>query len=101
MITHSDSIYKIEKLDAEQRVCTVWGRAGPIVLKLQITFPLEYPDNVKPDFELHMPPNMKQSEAKTELKKILLGIAQQHVKHNRPCLEPCLRQFRKRFIYFN
>ncbi|XP_057291888.1 GATOR complex protein WDR59-like isoform X2 [Hydractinia symbiolongicarpus] len=88
---HNHPVYKIEKMDWEYRLCTVSAKVGTHPIRLQITFPLSYPDKVAPNFQFGKDSKLD-VESRKKIIQALSEVAQQHVKFNRTCLEPCLRQ---------
>ncbi|XP_054917827.1 GATOR2 complex protein WDR59 isoform X3 [Dermacentor andersoni] len=81
----------IQELDAEKRVCCVAITVGMHVLKLKLHFPQRYPYNASPTFQF-LKGTTVDSNIENRLAKVLRGTSEQHVKRNRNCLEPCLRQ---------
>ncbi|XP_031559913.1 GATOR complex protein WDR59-like [Actinia tenebrosa] len=80
----------VEQMDASQRCCTL-SVASSTKVTLSIHFPSMYPDNAIPSFEF-TPDTTLPLNTKTKLIKTLRETAQNHVKLNQTCLEPCLRQ---------
>eukprot|EP00795_Rhopilema_esculentum_P001709 gene1709-16188_t len=78
-------------LDAKQRVCVVSAKIGHHLVSLNITFPPAYPNNVPPNFRFSKETNVDH-DLRSRLMKALLETANAHVKYNRTCLEPCVRQ---------
>lgn len=58
---------------------------------LKVNFPGNYPYSAQPTFQFCSGSTID-SETITKLLKVLKQTAQQRVKKNRSCLEPCLRQ---------
>ncbi|XP_013403899.1 GATOR complex protein WDR59 isoform X2 [Lingula anatina] len=81
----------VEEMNAERRICTFSAVSGKHMVRLLMTFPLMYPSNVAPAFLFEDPTTIDQ-DAQNKLIKILDQTSIQHVKHNRSCIEPCLRQ---------
>ncbi|KAF6215398.1 hypothetical protein GE061_010150 [Apolygus lucorum] len=78
-------------LDPIKRKCTVTAAANGAVVIVYISFPPGYPQNVAPVFQI-APSSSIDSALKAKLLKVLRQTAQQRVKKNRSCLEPCIRQ---------
>lgn len=79
-------------MDATERNCTVTAtnnNSYNVVLK--VNFPENYPYNAQPTFQFY-PGTSIDNDTKTYLLQVLKQTAQQRVKKNRSCLEPCLRQ---------
>lgn len=81
----------IQELDAEKRVCCVAITVGNHVLRLKLHFPQHYPYNASPYFQF-LKGTTVDSDIENRLLKVLRATSEQHVKRNRNCLEPCLRQ---------
>ncbi|XP_077503120.1 WD repeat domain 59 isoform X2 [Amblyomma americanum] len=81
----------IQELDAEKRVCCVAITVGMHVLRLRLQFPQLYPYNASPTFQF-LKGTTVDSSMENRLAKVLRMTSEQHVKRNRNCLEPCLRQ---------
>lgn len=58
---------------------------------LKVNFPVNYPCSAQPTFQF-CPGTTIDNATMTKLLKVLVQTAQQRVKKNRSCLEPCLRQ---------
>lgn len=81
----------VEKMDAGSRTCTVSAISGRQTVSLVVTFPVNYPNNAAPTFEFTQGTTLHETQ-KQQLLQSLKETSQQHVKRNRSCLEPCLRQ---------
>lgn len=81
----------IQELDADKRVCSVAITVGMHVLRLKLQFPDLYPYNASPTFQF-LKGTTVDSYIENRLAKVLRVTSEQHVKRNRNCLEPCLRQ---------
>ncbi|XP_065641638.1 GATOR2 complex protein WDR59 isoform X2 [Hydra vulgaris] len=89
-------LYKVN-MDPDHRKCTVVTNLHGL-MKLKISFPASYPDKIAPNFQFS-----KSSKTNLDLDKILKGLEElslQHVKFNRPCLEPCLRYLKQQIEGF-
>lgn len=122
---------KIEDMNPMKRYCVIQAKSmyNNFVYRLKIAFPINYPNNIPPNFyfldnnaslrsltisELGKPrlgdeegakssdfdqPKLSQKDQKLyqETKVLLLNTLQNtahmQVKRNRPCLEPCLKEF--------
>ncbi|KAI2797080.1 GATOR complex protein wdr59 [Blomia tropicalis] len=98
----------IEELNAAKRICIISTKSTVINCRLKIVFPINYPNNVIPQFiflnendnsssnssssSKNLPDSMKK-----ELLKVLQTTATSQVQRNRSCLEKCLRQFTQSF----
>jgi hypothetical protein len=60
-------------------------------VSLVVNFPLDYPTNVPPTFTFGKGTTLD-SNARSEILKTLTHTANEKVRRNRTCLEPCLRQ---------
>uniref|UniRef100_A0A0L8FWQ2 RWD domain-containing protein n=1 Tax=Octopus bimaculoides TaxID=37653 RepID=A0A0L8FWQ2_OCTBM len=80
-----------EKMDADSRTCTVSAVSKGHCASLVVTFPVSYPNNAAPTFQFTQRTTLQTSQ-KNVLLQALEDTSQQHVKRNRSCLEPCLRQ---------
>ncbi|XP_077975769.1 GATOR2 complex protein WDR59-like [Styela clava] len=80
----------IEELDPIHRTCAVLVQSNYIVVKVLCQFPSQYPNNVSPTFHFLKPTNMSPS-AVMKLSNMLRETAQNHVRSNLTCIEPCLR----------
>lgn len=78
-------------MDAEQRSCTVTAANKNYNVILKVNFPGNYPYNASPSFQF-CPGTTIDNTAMAKLSKVLKQTAQQRVRKNRSCLEPCLRQ---------
>ncbi|XP_074600263.1 WD repeat domain 59 isoform X2 [Brevipalpus obovatus] len=82
-----------EDLNYIKRHCIVSiSQKNGTKFRLQIKFPDSYPNKVAPIFEI-LDENDCDKMRGREIIRILEMTAQRQVKHNRPCLEPCLRDF--------
>ncbi|XP_070574732.1 GATOR2 complex protein WDR59-like [Ptychodera flava] len=81
----------LEEMDALNRSCMISAVSGNFMVKLITTFPTNYPNNAAPTFQFIKPTSLD-SKAKGKLQKTLQETSQQHVRRNRTCLEPCIRQ---------
>ena len=79
-------------MDALRRNCTVTATRDNHLLVLQVTFPPNYPYNAAPTFQFGSSTTVD-TTITNKLLKVLKHTAQQRVKTNKSCLEPCLRQF--------
>uniref|UniRef100_T1J4A1 WDR59/RTC1-like RING zinc finger domain-containing protein n=1 Tax=Strigamia maritima TaxID=126957 RepID=T1J4A1_STRMM len=94
----------IDEMDAIKRSCNISAVNGRHIVKLQMSFPSSYPLNSAPTFQF-----CKGTTVDTTFKTDLLAVcwfcvcfgtcalrttSQHHVKRNRTCLEPCLRQLK-------
>ncbi|XP_014256669.1 GATOR complex protein WDR59 isoform X2 [Cimex lectularius] len=78
-------------MDPIKRRCTVTAAINSNVAVVHITFPPGYPHNIAPAFQFTTASTID-STLKNKLLKVLKQTAQQRVKKNRSCLEPCIRQ---------
>ncbi|KAJ1524264.1 hypothetical protein ONE63_010778 [Megalurothrips usitatus] len=81
----------MDRMDPVGRVCSVTVSANGHVVVLQISFPASYPFSTPPTFQFMQGTSVNPS-SKSKLHKVLKHTAQQRVRKNRTCLEPCLRQ---------
>ncbi|XP_063236858.1 GATOR2 complex protein WDR59 isoform X2 [Bacillus rossius redtenbacheri] len=81
----------VESMDAVRRSCTVTASRNGHVVVLLVTFPPSYPYNSAPSFQFGQGTSID-TAAVAKLLKVLKQTAQQRVKKNKSCLEPCLRQ---------
>ncbi|XP_074645024.1 GATOR2 complex protein WDR59-like isoform X3 [Tubulanus polymorphus] len=81
----------VDEMDAFKRTCTVSVVSSKHLVKLIMSFPVTYPNNAAPTFQIAQPTTIDQNN-QTKLLKVLKDTSLQHVKRNRSCLEPCLRQ---------
>ncbi|EEC03569.1 conserved hypothetical protein [Ixodes scapularis] len=81
----------VQELDPGKRVCCVTVTVGMHILGLKLTFPQLYPYNASPTFQF-LKGTTVDSNVKAKLLRVLRMTSEQHVKRNRSCLEPCLRQ---------
>lgn len=82
---------EIVKMDAERRSCTVTASSSGQFIMMQVNFPPKYPFNTIPVFQFCEGTTIDKS-IMSKLLKELKRTAQQRVRKNRSCLEPCLRQ---------
>lgn len=78
-------------MDAMERSCTVTAKNKNYNVKMKINFPGNYPYSAQPTFQFCSGTTID-STIMAKLLKVLKQTAQQRVKKNRSCLEPCLRQ---------
>lgn len=78
-------------MDAVERSCTVTASNKSYNVILKVNFPANYPNSAQPTFQF-CPGTTIDNATMTKLLKVLKQTAQQRVKKNRSCLEPCLRQ---------
>lgn len=78
-------------MDAQERTCTVTASNANYNVILKVNFPANYPYSAQPTFQFCHGTTIDNSMM-TKLLKVLKQTAQQRVKKNRTCLEPCLRQ---------
>uniref|UniRef100_A0A8C4NE65 WD repeat domain 59 n=1 Tax=Eptatretus burgeri TaxID=7764 RepID=A0A8C4NE65_EPTBU len=81
----------VDEMDAESRSCAVSMLCGNHIVKMVVTFPVNYPSNALPSFKFITPTSVGGS-MKSKLMKILRDTSLQKVKRNQNCLEPCLRR---------
>ncbi|XP_052816211.1 GATOR complex protein WDR59-like isoform X3 [Mya arenaria] len=81
----------IEKLDSEERQCSVSISGGKHKADVTISFPMNYPNIAPPCFEIASPTGLSTSLIK-KLHRVLTDTSQKSVKKNLNCLEPCIRQ---------
>lgn len=81
----------VDKMDAIKRNCTVTAGVDGHVVILHINFPSSYPFNAIPTFQFAQGTSVD-NLMKSKILKVLKQTAQQRVRKNRSCLEPCLRQ---------
>ncbi|KAL4234056.1 GATOR complex protein wdr59 [Mactra antiquata] len=86
----------IEKMDTQQRLCSVSASTGKHVIYLTIYFPTNYPHVAAPNFEIMSQTGLGSGVIK-KLYKVLNETSQTCVKRNLNCLEPCIRQFATQF----
>ncbi|XP_048509222.1 GATOR complex protein WDR59 isoform X4 [Athalia rosae] len=82
---------EVNAMDAEQRSCRVTAANKNYNVILKVNFPGNYPYNAPPSFQF-CPGTTIDNTAMAKLSKVLKQTAQQRVRKNRSCLEPCLRQ---------
>uniref|UniRef100_UPI0035900280 GATOR2 complex protein WDR59 isoform X3 n=1 Tax=Myxine glutinosa TaxID=7769 RepID=UPI0035900280 len=81
----------VDEMDAESRSCAVSMLCGNHIVKMVVTFPVNYPSNALPSFKFITPTSVC-APLKSKLMKILRDTSLQKVKRNQNCLEPCLRR---------
>ena len=105
-------------MDATQRSCTVLAAQGEHMVQIGVMFPSHYPNGAAPSFLIDKTTSIDIS-SQQDLHRVryslkagysrvcvyfsflplhaqsLTDIALNHVKLNRPCLEPCLRRLSK------
>ncbi|KAG9301687.1 hypothetical protein G9A89_016758 [Geosiphon pyriformis] len=88
---------KFEKINVTNRSCTIslhthgpWSDSGVALLRINISFPSQYPDKTIPIFDIQKT-GMISIMNRAHTLQILNGIALQHVSQKRPCLEACIR----------
>ncbi|KAK2724947.1 GATOR2 complex protein WDR59-like isoform X2 [Artemia franciscana] len=83
----------IEELDAENRICRVRASSssGKRQVVIQVQFPVAYPYSPPPSFQFCQG-STEDPTLKSRILKGLKETAQQKMKRNLSCLEPCLRQ---------
>ncbi|XP_037075346.1 GATOR complex protein WDR59-like [Pollicipes pollicipes] len=89
MINKNIDNVRIEKLNAEERACHVSVVCGTLSACLLVTFPPSYPSR-QPEVRFLEGTRLSQA-GRQEVRKAWELTAEQHVKRNRSCLEPCLR----------
>jgi len=77
------------------RSCTIslhgpWSGSGVALIRINITFPPQYPDKVAPIFDIQKT-GMISIMYRTHMSQILNRIDTSHVSQKRPCLEACIR----------
>ncbi|XP_076291002.1 WD repeat domain 59 isoform X2 [Lasioglossum baleicum] len=82
---------EVNAMDAVERSCTVTASNKSYNVILKVNFPANYPYSAQPTFQF-CPGTTIDNATMTKLLKVLKQTAQQRVKKNRSCLEPCLRQ---------
>ncbi|RWS18045.1 WD repeat-containing protein 59-like isoform X5 [Dinothrombium tinctorium] len=94
----------LEEMNASKRYCVICASNNLFTCKLKIEFPSSYPYDVPPTFTFIENGEKKQletgkvsNEIKSKLLLSLQNTAHIQVKRNRPCLEPCLRDFMATF----
>nr|CAB3267714.1 ZF(RING)-3 zinc finger protein [Phallusia mammillata] len=86
---------RLDEVDLSQRTCSVSLRTPVFYAWIKISFPPTYPHNEPPMFLFSK--NNLSGDAIAKLKLTLQETAQHHVRNNRSCLEPCLRQLTTQF----
>ncbi|XP_064611942.1 GATOR2 complex protein WDR59-like isoform X2 [Liolophura sinensis] len=79
------------EMNAASRTCKVVAMRGINIVYLLMTFPVNYPNTAAPAFQF-LPTTSIDKSTQAKLGKALEEVSHQHVKRNRSCLEPCLRQ---------
>ncbi|XP_021927704.1 GATOR complex protein WDR59-like isoform X3 [Zootermopsis nevadensis] len=79
------------QMDAVRRSCTVTATRNAHVVILQVSFPPSYPYSAAPTFQFAQGTSVD-NNTMAKLLKVLKQTAQQRVRKNKSCLEPCLRQ---------
>ncbi|XP_017879158.1 GATOR complex protein WDR59 isoform X2 [Ceratina calcarata] len=82
---------EVNAMDAVERSCTVTASNKSYNVILKVNFPANYPYSAQPTFQF-CPGTTIDNATMAKLLKVLKQTAQQRVKKNRSCLEPCLRQ---------
>ncbi|XP_008215215.1 GATOR complex protein WDR59 isoform X1 [Nasonia vitripennis] len=82
---------EVNAMDATERTCTVTASNKNYNVVLKVNFPGNYPYSAQPTFQFCPGTNIDNA-IMTKLLKVLKQTAQQRVRKNRSCLEPCLRQ---------
>lgn len=83
--------FKVNAMDALERSCTVTACNKNYNVILKVNFPGNYPQSAQPTFQF-CPGTTVDNATMAKLLKVLKQTAQQRVRKNRTCLEPCLRQ---------
>ncbi|XP_050579579.1 GATOR complex protein WDR59 isoform X2 [Bombus affinis] len=82
---------EVNTMDAVERSCTVTASNKSYNVILKVNFPANYPYSAQPTFQFCHGTTIDNTTL-AKLLKVLKQTAQQRVKKNRSCLEPCLRQ---------
>ncbi|XP_066594215.1 GATOR2 complex protein WDR59 isoform X2 [Prorops nasuta] len=82
---------ELNAMDATERSCTVTASNQNYNVVLKVNFPGNYPFSAQPTFQF-CPGTTIDNATMVKILKVLKQTAQQRVKKNRSCLEPCLRQ---------
>ncbi|XP_014479505.1 PREDICTED: WD repeat-containing protein 59 isoform X2 [Dinoponera quadriceps] len=82
---------EVNAMDATERSCTITACTKNYNVILKVNFPVNYPYSAQPTFQF-CPGTSIDNATMTKLLKVLTQTAQQRVRKNRSCLEPCLRQ---------
>ncbi|KAF4521796.1 hypothetical protein B566_EDAN011381 [Ephemera danica] len=82
---------QVDAMDAVRRTCTVTASTNGHTVVLLVNFPANYPFNSPPSFQLCKGTTID-SATQAKVVKVLKQTAQQRVRKNKSCLEPCLRQ---------
>lgn len=80
----------VEVLDPIKRNATLRITVNGLIIMLQVTFPIAYPDSQSPEFAYCQGTNID-IHLSDALMKVLKTSASQRTKNGRPCLEFCLR----------
>lgn len=91
LLNQSISNVVVEEFDAAKRRCAVQVVSDKLSVTLDMEFPDAYPNQTPPKFTIRES-NLGTKAKSNQLVQMLRDIAIQHVKHNRTCVEPCLRQ---------
>ncbi|CAG8737056.1 12564_t:CDS:2, partial [Cetraspora pellucida] len=67
-----------------------WSDSGVAFIRINISFPQQYPDKAAPTFVIHKT-GMISIMNRTHMSQILNRIAINHVSEKRPCMETCIR----------
>lgn len=82
---------QVNAMNATERSCTITACTKNYNVILKVNFPVNYPYSAQPTFQF-CPGTSIDNAIMTKLLKVLKQTAQQRVRKNRSCLEPCLRQ---------
>ncbi|GFG32156.1 hypothetical protein Cfor_09334, partial [Coptotermes formosanus] len=82
---------QMDVMDAVTRSCTVTATTNAHIVILQVNFPPSYPYNAAPTFQFAQGTSIDNNKM-AKLLKVLKQTAQERVRKNKSCLEPCLRQ---------
>ncbi|XP_034942224.1 GATOR complex protein WDR59 isoform X2 [Chelonus insularis] len=82
---------EVNSMDAAERSCTVTARNKNYNVILKVNFPGNYPYSALPTFQFCSGTTVDNTTM-AKLLRVLKQTAQQRVRKNRSCLEPCLRQ---------
>lgn len=84
---------KVDKLNAGNYTISLkgpWSDSGVAFIRINISFPQQYPDKAAPTFDIHKT-GMISIMNRTHMSQILNRIAINHVSEKRPCIETCIR----------
>lgn len=84
-------LIQVNAMDAVERSCMITACTKNYNVILKVNFPDNYPYSAQPTFQF-CPGTSIDHVIMTKLLKVLTQTAQQRVRKNRSCLEPCLRQ---------